>query len=530
MKKYIKSLLDVKSISYILVILVCVFLHAICSFYPITVIQKMVDMAADAGKSAAGMILKWGILYLGVQVLNAGFMSLTVYFTKTFQARTAFRTQIKIYQSLSRMQIQYIKSSHTSELNNYLIKDTEYCAENLIQPYVKGTLAILKFIFGFYFMSRIHLYLTLIIIPLGVISSVVIDFVRKKTAENFVEQREFMQRLWKTFSEGICGFLPIRLHRYSETYYRKVEVDGERLMKSQIRESKLESLTEFCTTSMFMASIGVILIISSILVSKGTLSIGGLTAILMYNHMLTDPIMDFVAINRNLAKLKVCVERLQSVLGLPKDEENLPIVSVDEILLLKMNFSFGERSIVQDMDLRLKAPMSLAIFGETGIGKTTLANVISHVYKAEPGQVLYKWKGKAVEGIPRISYLLQDEYLFDDTIKNNVRVGNTGLSEEDYQALIRDCCLTSVVERHCGTIGENGSLLSGGERKRVLLARTLADFDADIFVFDELSAFLDVDTFEMIFTRVEKRLKNKIRIYIEHNRMIEGKVDKIVVF
>lgn len=525
MKKYIKSLLDFRSVFSILFIVICVILNAVCSFYPLVIIQKMVDIAAGTGEFVISSILKLGGLYLTVQVLNSGFASLTVYFTESLQAKIALKAQLNLYQSLSRTRIQYIKNNHTSNLNNYLIKDTEYCAENMIQPFVRGFSAILRFGVGFYFMSRVNVYLTLIILPLGFFSSIIIDFIRKRTAENFVKQRDSMQQLWKTFSEGISAFLPIKLHRYVEPYYKKVESDGKKLAETQIRQSKLESLTKFWTSSLFMISIGVILIIASILVSKDMISIGGLTAILMYNHMLTDPLLEMVVINQDIAKLSICVKRLQNIMNLPKDENDLPFAQIDEVQLKKVSFSFEGQCVIREMDLSLKGPVSLAIFGESGIGKTTLANLITHVYLSSSGEVRYKFKGNAVSGLPRVSYLIQDEYLFDDTIKNNILVGNPNLSEEEYQDIIQDCCLERVVQNHRGNIGENGSLLSGGERKRVILARTLADFDADIFVFDELSASLDGSTFDDIFARVESRLKDKIRIYIEHNRTIEKQVD-----
>ena len=317
----------------------------------------------------------------------------------------------------------------------------------------------------------------------------------------------------------------MKLHRVTETYYKKVSKNGESLADSQIRQSRLENLTYFCTSSLFMFSIGIILIISALMITKDIISVGGLTAILMYNHMLTDPLLETVSINQDLIRLKVSVGRLQQILNLPKDQENLPVVPVDEILLENISYDFESRTIIKDLTLNLKAPVSLAVFGKTGAGKTTLVNLITHIYMPRKGHVQYRWKGSVVQGLPKISYLIQDEYLFDDTITNNIMIANPSLPEEDFKEIVRECHLAEVLKNHSGTIGENGSHLSGGERKRVLLARALADSQADIYVFDELSSALDEGTFQQIFTNVETRLKDKIRIYIEHNRSIEDKVD-----
>ena len=525
MLKYIKSLFDFQKSILLLLIMICTVISAVFSFYPVILIQKIVDTASGNGANIFAIILNYGVLYLILQILNAAFSSLAKYLTELLQAKISLKAQLNLYRSLTRTQIQYIKNNHTSDLNNYLIKDTEYCAQNILSPYVRGISALLQFVFGFYFMSRINIYLTLIIIPLGLFSSLMIEAIRKKSEQNFTKQRRATELMWKTFTEGIYGFLPVKLHRVTETYYKKVSKNGESLADSQIRQSRLENLTYFCTSSLFMFSIGIILIISALMITKDIISVGGLTAILMYNHMLTDPLLETVSINQDLIRLKVSVGRLQQILNLPKDRENLPVVPVDEILLENISYDFESRTIIKDLTLNLKAPVSLAVFGKTGAGKTTLVNLITHIYTPRKGHVQYRWKGSVVQGLPKISYLIQDEYLFDDTITNNIMIANPSLPEEDFKEIVRECHLAEVLKNHSGTIGENGAHLSGGERKRVLLARALADSQADIYVFDELSSALDAGTFQQIFTNVETRLKDKIRIYIEHNRSIEDKVD-----
>ena len=106
-------------------------------------------------------------------------------------------------------------------------------------------------------------------------------------------------------------------------------------------------------------------------------------------------------------------------------------------------------------------------------------NLITHIYMPRKGHVQYRWKGSVVQGLPKISYLIQDEYLFDDTITNNIMIANPSLPEEDFKEIVRECHLAEVLKNHSGTIGENGSHLSGGEyflRERLLIHRQIYTF------------------------------------------------------
>ena len=369
--------------------------------------------------------------------------------------------------------------------------------------------------------------LTIIILPLGLISSLIIKKMNEKSFDNLSIQREKMKDLWKVFHEGIRGLIPIKLHHYDDIYLNKIESNGFSLKNVQIKQGKLESISYFLTSSLFMVTIGIILIFSSLLVAQNAVSVGGLTAILMYNHMLTDPLLNLLQINSKLMKLFVSMKRVMKLDEIPK-EKQINMIDPDEIELKNITYSIEEKVILENINIKLRKPSSVGIIGQTGSGKTTLVNLITNLYTIQKGEIIYKKENHRIYGNPRVSYMLQDEYLFDDTIKNNIFIGNPYLTKERYQHLIKICKLEDVMIHHPNAIGENGNKLSGGERKRVLLARTLAESSAGIYIFDELSSGLDQKTFQEIFDEIEIFLKDKIRIYIEHNTAISHMTDTII--
>lgn len=525
---YIYSLFHRKARVKVILLFICTLIGVIAGVYPVRLIQKIVDLAVINSENVIFDILQVGGVYLFIQIVGAGMEAIAKGLAGSLQADIAFRAQLQLFQALTRTKISAIKESNLTELNSSLVRDTECISQNLIQPYVDAIHSILSFLFGLYFMLKINCMLTLLILPLGLISSFMIKYVTGKSSENLTKQRESMNELWKVFHEGIYGFLPIKLHYYTEQYLSKMKENGEKLRHIQIQQGVLESKVLFWTKTLFMSTIGIILVTAALLVTKNKVSIGGLTAILMYNHMLTDPLLNLLKINQNIVKVNVSFQRIQVILNLPKDEEEIPFCKIDEVQINCISQSIKDRQLFHDLNLNIKAPASLAIFGETGSGKSTLANLIVGILSPGKGTINYRYQGNFVYGRPHISYMIQEEYLFDDTILQNIRIGNPDLSDENFKQILKICELEEIYKNHLGAIGENGSKLSGGERKRLMLARTLADQKADIFIFDELSSSLDSDTFFRIFHSVEAMLDNKIRIYIEHNRQVKPFVSSVI--
>lgn len=514
----------------LVLLLICIVSSSIAGVYPVKLIQQIVDYATEFQNDTLYLILRTGFLYLMIQVCGAGLNAGVIALTNDIQAEIAFYSQIQLYNSMIQAPISVIKKKDWIDFNGTLTKDTENISQNILQPYVSAVSSTCSFLFGLYYMLSINVILTVIILPLGVISSLIIRRVNLKSEKNWNEQRDLLKDLWKVFHEGIYGILPIKLHYYADRYLEKIYANGKKLRRVQEKQGRLEGVAFFFTKALFMSTIGIILVLASILVTKNLITVGGLTAILMYNHMLTDPLLELLKINQSIIKVNVSVKRVRGIMDLPKEETNVPYEHVDEIQVQNLSKTIAEteNEVFRDISFQILPNSSFGIFGETGVGKSTLVNVISGIDQPDSGKVYYLNHGQLVQGKPRISYMVQDEYLFDATIFENIQIANPKITNEEYQKLIKICELEQVCDLHKGAIGENGSKLSGGERKRVLIARTVADFNADIYIFDEMSTSLDLDTFYRIFEKIEEELRLKIRIYIDHNQQIKKKIENYI--
>lgn len=513
-----------------LLLVIIILLCSLFSIWPVKLIEGIVDFAqGDAGN--VRQIVRLGILYFIFQIAGMFFRALFSYISAYLQNSIGVTIQNELYAKLLKVRLSVLDGKNSLEITNTLIEDTDYVSNNLVSPFTKLIWSFTSFVMGLMFMISISPALTLIILPCGLITSVSARAIQKKSEKNISEKREKSTRLWKTFAEGIRGIMPIRLYRYDAQYRQNAAKASEEMKKVSLVQSRLENINLFLVSSLFMVTIGVILVFSSIFVINGYITIGGLTAVLMYNHMLVDPLVDILDIQQSIIKLKVSLKRIESLFSMPDDANAMKhTVSVDKVVLKDVSFSYDDGAYtLSNINITLPSPVSVCIMGKSGSGKTTLANIIAGLYPPSGGEVVYYNNGVAVDGVPNVGYLIQDGYLFDASVADNIRVANPSVSRGEIEKLAQICRLEDVFEAHGDNpIGENGQNLSGGERKRVRIAQTLANSNADIYIFDELTSSLDEATAARIFRNILELNLNKLCIFIEHNPATQAFMDYVI--
>ncbi len=192
-----------------------------------------------------------------------------------------------------------------------------------------------------------------------------------------------------------------------------------------------------------------------------------------------------------------------------------------EIKLINIGFSYNETPILEDINLTIKKGQKVAIIGESGVGKTTLLDIIIGLYTPTKGEIFIDNEKLTIENIgawrQKIGYIPQDIYLFDGTVKDNVIFGRKfdekKLIESLKKANIYDFLLTK--EGIYTKVGEGGVKLSGGQRQRIAIARALYG-DPEILVLDEATSSLDISTEEKILKEIFTIGKNKTLIIVTH--------------
>ena len=520
------SLLKKKFILMRMVILA--FLASLFAMSPILVMERIVDTASSFNMDRLPIILILSFLYLIMQIIGNGLFAFCSYQAKKESREIGANLQLQVYKKLTVVDISEIDKISTIEFANIAVEDSTIIAENYLVPINNLFISIFTFSMALIYMLRINWMLTLILFPLCLLTALVSKKLQSKMEVYVSNKRENSKILFNNFSQIIFGIKSIRSFK-KETYFSNVIEDSSNKLKtSDIKQSQLESLSEGVLSCLFMTTIGLILLVTSIFLIKGMITFGIMVAILMYNNMLVDPLLQLVNIQAQIIKVKESMSRIDALFKLKEYKPSYHYEErINKIVVDNVTFKYPKSDIKMLFNFSVNQKEKILVFGNSGIGKSTLAKILTGFYKPLSGTIRFYSNDIELSHIPYISYLEQDGYLFNLPIKDNILFGDEYVNEK-YTKILKICCLEELITEYGDKqIGVNGNKLSGGQCKRILLARALYK-DAPIYVFDEITSSLDENLIDKILDNLSTYLKKKIVIFIDHNNKLKMYADSTI--
>lgn len=285
-------------------------------------------------------------------------------------------------------------------------------------------------------------------------------------------------------------------------------------------------------------SITVLLIVGAFLAVGGTVDIATLLALLVLGVRFNEPIIAAGDLGGGIAIARTTIDRLDEFAAVPRlSEPETPAEPTGfGVEFRNVTFGYGGDPVLRDLSFTAPAGGMTAIVGPSGSGKTTITRLIARFYDPEAGTVL-------IGGLPvpelgtavveaAVAPVFQDVYLFDDTILNNVWIGNPDLSRDEVIAAATRARVDEIVERLPGgwdaRVGEAGSNLSGGERQRISIARALLK-DAPIVLLDEATSALDIGNEIAIGQAIDQARAGRTLIVVAHRLQTIMTADQIIM-
>lgn len=360
-----------------------------------------------------------------------------------------------------------------------------------------------------------------------------------------------MREIWKDLikhSEGIFKRLnEVFSHIQLVKAFGKEAVETRSYLRSQIakirismRNTRLEVVSGFAGSAVSKVVIGLITFYGGYQVIKGQMTLGSLTAIMIYIGQLIGLQNSFAGFFQNIALGLVSCQRVEEILAeKPKIVEAKgakdAVFNRGTIVFKDVGFGYRQDELVlSDINFSIDGGSHITLVGPSGCGKTTILNLILRLYEPEKGDILIdgcnikdlKFSSlKAQTGIA-----LQEPFLWNDTIENNIRYGKPDASEEEIVEAARICDLNDFVselpERYKTLIGENACKISEGQKQKIAITRAVIK-KPKILIFDEAFASMDSQSEERIITEIRKIQEILTIIVVSHRLSTVMNADKV---
>jgi len=526
--------------------LLFIFLSNITSVYVPLIIRDGIDDLRQQLSSPA--LLKYALLIVGVTFISGFFRFLIRQTIIVTSRKIEFDLRNDLWAHLQNLSLRFYQNTKTGDIMAHATNDIN-AVRNFVGPAVMYSIdTFTLFVFTLALMISIDLKLSLLsLLPFPLMSFFVYYF-GKKIHLLFTKIQEHFSLLTSKAQENLAGIRIIKAYVREETeinHFRKLSYE---YFKKNLNKIKVDSLLHPVLFLVIGTSIILIMWYGGLKVIDGELTLGELTAFVLYMGYLIWPAIAFGWITNLTQQASASQKRLNALFAIEPEiketaQTNYSIQHLKgEIEFRNVSFRYRDNLpfVLKNINLKIPAGSTYAIIGQTGCGKTTLINLILRFYDVTDGEILID--GNNVKKIPlkvlrsETSYVPQETFLFSDTLKNNIAYGLVDLPEDLINQRVNEALriahLTPDIESFPNgletIIGERGITLSGGQKQRTSIARAVAK-GGKILILDDCLSAVDTNTEEIILNNLKEFMKGRTSIIISHRISTVKDADQIIV-
>ena len=446
--------------------------------------------------------------------------------------------RVELFQKVQYLPITYLDSITHGQMMSRILFDVDVVSEGLLQGMKNIFSGLLTIVLTLIFMITLNFKIAMIVFFMTPLSLLVASLIAKFSYRFLRTQMRLRGDMVGYIEEYIGQIKLVKSYGYEKRSQDTFTKMNQEYQNVAVKAQTLSAITGPSTrvvNGLVYSAVGVY---GAICVIQGKVSVGVLSNFLSYANHYTKPFNEISAVISELQSAIVALERIFNVLDesneLDQGKKQLETIN-GKIDFEKINFSYGEQPFIQNLNLSIQPGQKIAIVGPTGCGKTTLINLLMRFYLPQSGTI--KIDQIPIQKIPlnqlRQSFgmVLQDTWIFNGTIKENIIYGNKQVSEDQLNQVIEKVHLKSFIERlpkGYDTSIEDANQLSMGQKQLISIARVRLK-NPPMLILDEATSSIDTLTQVQVQNAFEQIMQGRTSLIVAHRLSTIKNADQIIV-
>ncbi|MGG3280736.1 ABC transporter ATP-binding protein [Paenibacillus solani] len=478
----------------------------------------------------------------GLYLLSSLFAYIQQYVMAGVAQRTVYDLRKEVYNKLGRLPLKYFDARTHGETLSRVTNDMDNISSTLQQSLAQMITSLVTLVGVIIMMLTISPLLTLVVILTLPLSVVVTVMVAKRSQKHFVAQQKHLGELNGHVEEMYTGHKVVKAFGRERQSMEQFDEVNDKLYDAGWRAQFISGT--IMPLMSFVGNIGYVIVsvVGGVLVTRRAIEIGDIQAFIQYSRQFTQPITQLANIANVIQSTVASAERVFEVLD---EEEEVPEPQAPVALKKPRgdvsfeHVSFGYKAdqlLIEDMNVDVKQGQTVAIVGPTGAGKTTLINLLMRFYELNDGKITID--GTDITALRRgdlrslFGMVLQDTWLFNGTIRDNIGYGREGATEEEIiqaaEAAHADHFIRTLPDGYDTVLNEEASNISQGQKQLLTIARAILA-DPSILILDEATSSVDTRTELYIQKAMNELMKDRTSFVIAHRLSTIRDADLILV-
>ena len=482
------------------------------------------------------------LFVLGLYLLSTLFSFVQGWLMTGVTQKVCYRMRKDISEKIDRMPMAYFESRTYGEVLSRITNDVDTLGQSLNQSITQIITSVATMVGVLVMMLRISPLMTLIAVVILPISVTLISLVVKKSQKYFKQQQEYLGHINGQVEETYAGHTVIQAYNKEKDMVQQFQETNDTLYHSAWKSQFLSGLMQ--PIMMFVGNLGyaAVALSGGLLAIRGTITIGDIQAFIQYVKNFTQPMQQIAQVLNQVQSMAAASERVFEFLEEAEEvqtaEHPLELANVEGNVDFQ-HVSFGyqpEQCVIHDFSAKVKSGQKIAIVGPTGAGKTTMVKLLMRFYDVSGGAILLD--GHDVRDFDRhklresFGMVLQDTWLFQGTIMENIRYGRLDATDEEVIAAAKaahaDSFIRQLPDGYQMELNEDASNVSQGQKQLLTIARAILA-DNRVMILDEATSSVDTRTEIQIQKAMDHLMEGRTSFIIAHRLSTIRNADLILV-